>query len=152
VEGAVRRWDRLRPTERAERRARFAQWQQLSATEQAQVRAAATAFAARPVLEQQALRRRFATQPPAQREGWQFGPELGAQMAALRPLFDYQPADVQAQLLAALRGLPPDARVALARVTPALGEARRQALRRALLDAPPGERAALIERWTKTAG
>jgi hypothetical protein len=147
---ALDAWNARPAPERAARRARFAVWSQLPADEQAQVRAAAARFAGMTPAEQQALRQRFAALPAAERERWRLGPGLGPQMAALRGLFDFLPAGEQAALLAAVRGLPLESRVALAQLAPTLSPARAQALRRELLAAPPEGRAAIVTRWASS--
>ena len=140
----VRQWDRQAAPERARRRTPFIAWQGLSAADSQRVRAAARYVAALPPPEQQALRAQFATLPADTQRLWWMGPALGQELVPIASLFAFMPEADRPALLVALRALDAQARADLALLAPRLSEARRQALRKDLLAAPPAKRAAVI--------
>ena len=143
----LQQWDRQSPTERALRRTPFFAWQRLSASDQQRVRAAAAKLAALPATEQQALRSQFAASPADTQRLWWMGPALGQELAPIAVLFAYLPEAERPALLEALRTLDKQSQDDLALLVPRLSEARRQALRKALLAAPPAQRPALVRQW-----
>lgn len=140
----VRQWDRQAAPERARRRTPFIAWQGLSAADSQRVRAAARYVAALPPPEQQALRAQFAALPADTQRLWWMGPALGQELVPIASLFAFMPEADRPALLVALRALDAQARTDLALLAPRLSEARRQALRKDLLAAPPAKRAAVI--------
>lgn len=144
LRAALVAWDRLPAPEHARRRTPFAAWERLDGTDRAWVRAAAARVAALPAAEQQSLRTQFAASPPDTQALWWLGPGLGQELAPFASLFAYLPESDRPTLLQVLRGLDPDARADLGLLAPRLTEARRQALRRDLLAAPPEQRSQLI--------
>lgn len=122
-----------------------AAWQRLDPVEQRRVREAASAFQALPPARQAELRAQFAALDAMERRGWLLGPALGADWVALQPLFGFVGADEREALLAALRGLGPEARAQLARLAHRTPPQARAALRRELLAQPPERRAAWLE-------
>ncbi len=137
-------WDELPVADRAARRGHLAAWANLSADEQAWVRDTTRQFVASPAAEQVAAREAFEALPPQEREPWWLGPALGEWFSPVQPLFAYLPEDQRPPLLAMLRGLSPQARTDLALLARRLPAAERERLRRALLEAPPEEREALV--------
>ena len=137
-------WDDLPAAERAVQRGHLAAWSQLSADEQAWVRETAAAFVADDAAGQAAARKEFEALPAQAREPWWLGPALGEWFSPVQPLFAYVPEDQRPPLLAMLRALSPQARADLALLAGRLPAAERERLRRALLEAPPEAREALV--------
>ena len=119
-------------------------WQALTAADSEWVRTAARYVAALPPSEQQSLRAQFAAAPADTQRLWWLGPALGQELAPIASLFAFLPEADRPTLLAALHELDAQARADLAVLTPRLSEARRQALRKDLLAAPPAKRAEVI--------
>lgn len=137
-------WDELPAAERAARRGHLAAWSSLSADEQAWVREIADGFLAGDAAAQSAAREAFEALPAQARENWWLGPALGEWFSPVQPLFAYLPEDQRPPLLAMLRALSPQARDDLALLAGRLPAAEREGLRRALLEAPPEAREALV--------
>lgn len=137
-------WDDLPAADRAARRGHLAAWANLSAEEQAWVRETARAFVGSSAAEQVAAREAFEALPAQEREPWWLGPALGEWFSPVQPLFAYVPQDQRPPLLDMLRDLSPQARADLALLARRLPAAERERLRRALLEAPPHEREALV--------
>lgn len=137
-------WDALAPAERASRRGALSAWQALSAAEQARVAASAAAWRSLPAVEQADWRQRFEALPADQRQPWWLGPSLGDWFSPVQPLFAYVPEAERGPLLEMLRGLPAPARDDLATLARRLPAAEREQLRRALLEARPEDREALV--------
>lgn len=137
-------WDELPAAERAAKRGHLAAWSNLSADEQAWVRETAAGFLADDAAGQAAARKEFEALPTQAREPWWLGPALGQWFSPVQPLFAYVPEDQRPPLLAMLRALSPQARADLALLAGRLPAAERERLRRALLEAPPDAREALV--------
>lgn len=144
LRAGLRAWDALAAPERARRRTPFLAWQRLDDGDRRQLRLAASRLAGLPTAEQTALRAQFAASPPDTQALWWLGPALGQELAPFSTLFTFMPEADRPALLLVLRELDAAARADLATLAPRLSEARRQALRRDLLAAPPERRAALI--------
>jgi hypothetical protein len=140
----LEQWDQQAPATRAKRRTPFLAWQRLSAGDRQRAANAAARLAQLPATEQQSLREQFAAVPADAQALWWMGPALGQELAPIAALFAFMPEADRPALLAALRGLDPASRADLALLAPRLSEAKRQALRRDLLRAPPESRAELI--------
>ena len=139
-------WNALPRAEREARRARYLAWKQLPAGERAQLRALAMQVAAFPPERRQTLRAQFDALEEVQRRGWQLGPTLGRDYAALFPLLAYVPASQQQPLLARLRGLDAQQRADLAVLTQRTPPQERAALRRELVAIPPATLAVWLKR------
>jgi hypothetical protein len=147
----LRAWDTQSAAERARRRAPFLAWRELSRDGRIRVAAAQKRFAAMPAPTQAALRAQFAALDADTQRVWWLGPSLGQQLAPIAVFFAFLPEADRPALLAALRGLGPVARAELSLMAPRLDEAKRQALRRELLQLAPEQRDAWIhERLAET--
>lgn len=139
-------WNALPSGEREQRRARYQAWLQLDANERVSLRALAAQVETFPPERKQALRAQFDALDDVQRHGWQLGPALGRDYAALHPLLAYVPAPQRLPLLAKLRGMDEQQRVDLAVLAQRTPPQDRQALRSELLSVPPSEVAAWLRR------
>ncbi|MFA6986428.1 MAG: DUF3106 domain-containing protein [Arenimonas sp.] len=142
----LRQWNQQTAPDRARLRTPFLAWQGLSSFDRQRLRAAAARFDAMAPAEQQALRDQFAALPADTQRLWWLGPMLGQELAPIASLFAFMPEAERPELLLALRTLGAEARGDLVLLAPRLNEAQRQTLRRELLAAAPGQRAALIHR------
>ncbi|MEO8161387.1 MAG: DUF3106 domain-containing protein, partial [Arenimonas sp.] len=145
-------WDRQSAAERARRRVPFGSWRELSLEVRARVLAAQVRLANLPATEQAALRAQFQALDADTQRVWWLGPDLGQQLAPIAALFAFLPEADRPALLAALRGLEPQARGELAALAPRLDEGQRQSLRRQLLALPPEGRAEFIHRRLAASG
>ena len=139
-------WNALPRAEREARRMRYLAWKQLPSDERAQLRALAAQVAAFPPERRQALRTQFDALEEVQRRGWQLGPTLGRDYAALFPLLAYVPASQQQPLLARLRGLDAQQRTDLAVLVQRTPPQERADLRRELVAIPPATLAVWLKR------
>ena len=139
-------WNALPSHEREQRRARYQAWLQLDANERVSLRALAAQVEAFPPERKQALRAQFDALDDVQRHGWQLGPALGRDYAALHPLLAYVPAPQRLPLLARLRSMDEQQRADLAVLAQRTPPQDRQALRSELLAVPPSEVAAWLRR------
>ena len=106
----------------------------------------ATPLAALPVVEQQALRARFAGLDRLYRDGWRLGPQLGAFYPALQPLLGYLPETQREPMLALLRQLDARQLGQLSRLSQRTPPQEREALRTELLALPAAGRAQWLQR------
>lgn len=139
-------WNALPRAEREARRMRYLAWKQLTPGERAELHALAVQVAAFPPERRQALRVQFDMLEEVQRRGWQLGPTLGRDYAALFPLLAYVPASQQQPLLARLRGLDTEQRADLAVLVQRTPPQERAALRSELVAIPPATLAVWLKR------
>ena len=139
-------WNALPSREREQRRAGYQAWLQLDANERVSLRALAAQVEAFAPERKQALRAQFDALDDVQRHGWQLGPALGRDYAALHPLLAYVPAPQRLPLLARLRSMDEQQRVDLAVLAQRTPPQDRQALRSELLSVPRSEVAAWLRR------
>lgn len=139
-------WNALPSSEREVRRTRYQAWLQLDANERVSLRTLAAEVEAFPPERKQALRAQFDALDDVQRHGWQLGPVLGRDYAALHPLLAYVPAPQRLPLLARLRSMDEQQRIDLAVLAQRTPPQDRQALRSELLSVPPSEVAAWLRR------
>ena len=103
-------------------------------------------LAALPVVEQQALRARFAGLDRLYRDGWRLGPQLGAFYPALQPLLGYLPETQREPMLALLRQLDARQLGQLSRLSQRTPPQEREAMRTELLALPAAGRAQWLQR------
>lgn len=144
LQARMRDWDAQPPAVRAARRAPFLAWQALPASEQAQVRAAARRWDALDEATRAALSAAFDQLPATARDDWWLGPDIGRDFGALRPLFAYASEGERPAMLALVRSLDAATRADLAVLARRLPQSEREAFRRALAEAAPEARAALV--------
>ena len=137
-------WDRATPQRRAHLRARYEALQGMSADERADVRRAFERFQALPAARKATLRKRFAALSPEQRNSFLLDAGSRDTIDTARRYFTFVPPEERAATLAMLRDLDPQARQSLRRLAQRSDARQREDLRRALIDAAPETRAALI--------
>lgn len=126
-------WSSLAPAQQRALRADYAAWRALDESERRHVRQAATALAALPTEQRQALRARFEAQDRVHRDGWRLGPRLGALYPKLQPLFGYLPDAQREPALALLRQLDDEQLALLVLISQRTPPQERDAVRAQLL-------------------
>ena len=136
----IQAWEALTPLARRQAREQMQSWMRLPPLEQAALRASAAHFAQLPPEQQAALRVKFAGLSSQQQQGWRLGPSLGAYYPRLHPLIAYVPPAEREPLLQTLHAMSPQELELLGRLAFSTPPAERDALRRALMRQPGGER------------
>lgn len=126
------------------RREQYLAWDMLDREDHARLRETRRLFAALPEDEQRALRERYAELNETEQHGWLLGPRLGADYPALSPLFLQVPPEQREPLLVVLRAMSDAEREDLAILAYRTPPQERDALRRALLETTPANRAAWL--------
>lgn len=137
-------WDALPVSMQRERREAWLAWRDLPVSERARMQAAREAWRSLPVDRQQALRARFDALDAGIRRGWLLGPVLGPHWPRLHALFAHVAPEERDALLAALRGLPPQALEDLGVLAQRTPPQDRAGLRANLLALPAARRAAWL--------
>jgi len=144
LEERVEDWDALGHDVAGARREQYLAWQALDGVDRALLRETRRLFDRLPAAEQQALRERFNELTETEQRGWLLGPRLGADYAALSPLFLQVPPEQREPLLATLRSMTAAERADLAVLAYRTPAHERDALRRALLETTGSNRAAWL--------
>ena len=132
------------PIERAALQAQYAAWQDLAPREQAHLRKVAEDWAHVPEAARQAQIEAWTSLAPAIKDGWRFGPALGADMPILAGLLEFAPEDERIALLDVLRTFDTERRARLVTRLERMPAMVLAQWRERLRAAQPEERAALL--------
>jgi hypothetical protein len=138
-------WATMTPQLKRDLRARYAAWQALPEAERQRIGQAATALAALPATQRDALQAHFLGMDRLHRDGWLLGPRLGTLYAKLQPLLGYLPAEQREPMLALLHQLDAAQLEQLSLISQRTPPQERVALREQLLALAPAQRAAWLQ-------
>lgn len=137
-------WEALPPLERSRQREAYAAWRALDLHDRERIAQAARRYQAATTEQRSAWRAAHDALSPDQARAWLLGPDAGADVLRLRPLFAFVPAGERDRTLAVLRALPAESIDDLEHLVRRMPAARREGFRQELMAQPAAARAAWI--------